>query len=157
MLMTYLVEHICVLLLLRKMLTKDTKPEEKGVGKESGQVIPLRPETPKLFKAALEVGKGETFAKLKETYKDTGATLQVLALSSYNIYISCIFTISRVSLHMILIVLLKLLYMVHDVSYNLSFPYLHLSAFQQHSSTRAPSLTHSPSITHAAHSHTGRR
>ncbi|XP_053534209.1 cyclic nucleotide-gated cation channel beta-1 [Ictalurus punctatus] len=61
----------------KKMLTKDTKPqEEKGVGKESGQVIPLRPETPKLFKAALEVGKGETFAKLKETYKDAGATLQ---------------------------------------------------------------------------------
>lgn len=74
--------YICVLLLLRKMLIKDKKPpEEKGSGKEPGQVIPTRPETPKLFKAALVVGKGETFAKLKETYKDTGATVQVLALS----------------------------------------------------------------------------
>ncbi|KAM9480708.1 uncharacterized protein cngb1a [Clarias gariepinus] len=61
----------------KKMLTKDKKPpEEKGLGKDSGQVIPRRPETPKLFKAALVVGKGETFAKLKETYKDTGATLE---------------------------------------------------------------------------------
>ncbi|KAF5902414.1 cyclic nucleotide-gated cation channel beta-1-like, partial [Clarias magur] len=61
----------------KKMLTKDKKPpEEKGVGKDSGQVIPRRPETPKLFKAALVVGKGETFAKLKETYKDTGSTLE---------------------------------------------------------------------------------
>ncbi|KAF4091727.1 hypothetical protein AMELA_G00040370 [Ameiurus melas] len=59
------------------MLTKDTKPPvEKGAGKESGQVIPTRPETPKMFKAALVVGKGETFVKLKETYKDAGATLQ---------------------------------------------------------------------------------
>ncbi|KAI5098395.1 cyclic nucleotide-gated cation channel beta-1 isoform X10 [Silurus meridionalis] len=61
----------------KKMLTKDKKPEEeKGSGKESGQVISTRQETPKLFKAALKVGKGEAFAKLKETYKDTGATLQ---------------------------------------------------------------------------------
>lgn len=79
MLMTQL---ICVLVLFRKMLTKDKKPpEEKGTDKESGQVIPARPETPKLFKAALVVGKGETFSKLKETYKDSGTTLQVLALS----------------------------------------------------------------------------
>ncbi|KAI5629673.1 cyclic nucleotide-gated cation channel beta-1 isoform X8 [Silurus asotus] len=61
----------------KKMLTKDKKPEEeKGSGKESGQVISTRQETPKLFKAALKLGKGEAFAKLKETYKDTGATLQ---------------------------------------------------------------------------------
>lgn len=72
---------ICALVLFRKMLTKDKKPpEERGPGKELGQVIPTRPETPKLFKAALVVGKGEMFAKLKETYKDPGATLQVLAL-----------------------------------------------------------------------------
>ncbi|XP_058243389.1 cyclic nucleotide-gated cation channel beta-3 isoform X1 [Hemibagrus wyckioides] len=61
----------------KKMLTKDKKPpEEKGAGKEPGQVIPTRPETPKLFKAALVVGKGETFTKLKETYKESEATLK---------------------------------------------------------------------------------
>ncbi|KAK2848287.1 hypothetical protein Q7C36_009969 [Tachysurus vachellii] len=61
----------------KKMLTKDKKPpEEKGPDKETGQVIPTRPETPKLFKAALLMGKGETFAKLKETYKDSEATLK---------------------------------------------------------------------------------
>lgn len=77
-------QRLCSLVLFRKMLTKDKKPEEKGTDKESGQVIPTRPETPKLFKAALVVGKGETFSKLKETYKDSGATLQVLALSLLN-------------------------------------------------------------------------
>lgn len=84
MLMTCWIELIRVLLLLRKMLVKDKKPpEEKGSGKEPGQVIPTRPETPKLFKAALVVGKGETFAKLKETYKDAEATVQVLVLSMF--------------------------------------------------------------------------
>lgn len=72
------------LVLFRKMLTKDKKPpEEKGPDKETGQVIPTRPETPKLFKAALLMGKGETFAKLKETYKDSEATLKVLTLSLF--------------------------------------------------------------------------
>uniref|UniRef100_A0A8C2G1K5 Cyclic nucleotide gated channel subunit beta 1a n=1 Tax=Cyprinus carpio TaxID=7962 RepID=A0A8C2G1K5_CYPCA len=60
----------------KKMLTKDKKPaDEKGQAKEMGEVTPQRPETPKLYKAALEVGTGETFAKLKEAYK--GATLEV--------------------------------------------------------------------------------
>uniref|UniRef100_A0A671LAX0 Cyclic nucleotide gated channel subunit beta 1a n=1 Tax=Sinocyclocheilus anshuiensis TaxID=1608454 RepID=A0A671LAX0_9TELE len=60
----------------KKILTKDKKPaDEKGQAKETGEVIPQRPETPKLYKAALEVGTGQTFAKLKETYK--GATLEV--------------------------------------------------------------------------------
>ncbi|KAK1785146.1 hypothetical protein P4O66_018557, partial [Electrophorus voltai] len=58
----------------KKMLTKDKKPpEEKGVVQEPSQVIITRPETPKLFKAALMVAKGETFAKLKETYKSSEA------------------------------------------------------------------------------------
>ncbi|XP_048024622.1 cyclic nucleotide-gated cation channel beta-3 isoform X2 [Megalobrama amblycephala] len=56
----------------KKMLTKDKKPDEKV--KETGEVITERPETPKLFKAALEVASGQTFAKLKEAYK--GATLE---------------------------------------------------------------------------------
>uniref|UniRef100_A0A9J8A6C2 Cyclic nucleotide gated channel subunit beta 1a n=1 Tax=Cyprinus carpio carpio TaxID=630221 RepID=A0A9J8A6C2_CYPCA len=60
----------------KKMLTKEKKPaDEKGQAKETGEVTPQRPETPKLYKAALEVGTGETFAKLKEAYK--GATLEV--------------------------------------------------------------------------------
>ncbi|KTF90207.1 hypothetical protein cypCar_00026110 [Cyprinus carpio] len=59
----------------KKMLTKEKKPaDEKGQAKETGEVTPQRPETPKLYKAALEVGTGETFAKLKEAYK--GATLE---------------------------------------------------------------------------------
>ncbi|XP_031425349.1 cyclic nucleotide-gated cation channel beta-3 isoform X3 [Clupea harengus] len=66
--------------LLRKkakvMLTKDKKPEAGGAGKKGEEVIPTRPETPKLFKAALVVtehaGIKGTFAKLKETYKEPG-------------------------------------------------------------------------------------
>uniref|UniRef100_A0AAV2LRC0 Cyclic nucleotide-binding domain-containing protein n=1 Tax=Knipowitschia caucasica TaxID=637954 RepID=A0AAV2LRC0_KNICA len=62
--------------LLRKkaktMLTKDKKPDEKE-GREAVVVIPPRPETPKMFKAALKVteqaGIEGTFAKLKATYK----------------------------------------------------------------------------------------
>ncbi len=66
----------------RSMLTKDKKPaDEKGKAKDTGEVIPQRPETPKLFKAALEVGTGEIFAKLKEAYK--GATLEVF-ISPYD-------------------------------------------------------------------------
>ncbi|XP_049574470.1 cyclic nucleotide-gated channel beta-3 isoform X1 [Syngnathus scovelli] len=60
--------------LLRKkaktMLTKDKKPEEKGGGKEAAQVIPVPPDTPKMFKAAMRVtaqaGMAGTFAKLKK-------------------------------------------------------------------------------------------
>lgn len=62
----------------RKMLTKDKKPDEKV--KDTGEVIPPRPETPKLFKAALKVATGQTFTKLKETYK--GATLEVFTVVS---------------------------------------------------------------------------
>lgn len=65
------------------MLTKDKKPPEER--KEPGQVISTRPETPKLFKAALKVGKGETFAKIKETYKESGATLQVPTLTFFSL------------------------------------------------------------------------
>ncbi|XP_061610930.1 cyclic nucleotide-gated cation channel beta-1 isoform X5 [Phyllopteryx taeniolatus] len=62
--------------LLRKkaktMLTKDKKPDEKGGGKDVAQVIPVRPDTPKMFKAALRVttqaGMEGTFAKLKKSY-----------------------------------------------------------------------------------------
>ncbi|XP_051800868.1 cyclic nucleotide-gated cation channel beta-3 [Acanthochromis polyacanthus] len=64
--------------LLRKkaktMLTKDKKPDEKE-GKEAMEVIPARPDTPKLFKAALKVteqaGIEGTFSKLKKVYKST--------------------------------------------------------------------------------------
>ncbi|XP_035811216.2 cyclic nucleotide-gated cation channel beta-3 isoform X5 [Amphiprion ocellaris] len=64
--------------LLRKkaktMLTKDKKPDEKE-GKEAVEVIPPRPDTPKLFKAALKVteqaGIEGTFSKLKKAYKST--------------------------------------------------------------------------------------
>ncbi|XP_030650078.1 cyclic nucleotide-gated cation channel beta-1 [Chanos chanos] len=60
----------------KKMLTKDKKPaDDKDGAKEPEQVIPTRPETPKLFKAALQVGSGRTISKLKETYK-TGSTLE---------------------------------------------------------------------------------
>jgi hypothetical protein len=62
----------------RKMLTKDKKPTDEKV-KETGEVITERPETPKLYKAALELAKGQTFAKLKESYK--GATLEVFTPS----------------------------------------------------------------------------
>uniref|UniRef100_A0A667XGD8 Cyclic nucleotide gated channel subunit beta 1a n=1 Tax=Myripristis murdjan TaxID=586833 RepID=A0A667XGD8_9TELE len=62
--------------LLRKkakvMLTKDKKPDEKEA-KEAVQIIPPRPDTPKMFKAALGVteqaGIEGTFAMLKKTYK----------------------------------------------------------------------------------------
>ncbi|XP_057203410.1 cyclic nucleotide-gated cation channel beta-3 isoform X2 [Triplophysa rosa] len=57
----------------KKMLTKDKKPTDEKV-KDTGEVIPPRPETPKLFKAALKVAAGQTFTKLKETYK--GAMLE---------------------------------------------------------------------------------
>ncbi|KAJ8272088.1 hypothetical protein COCON_G00109470 [Conger conger] len=58
----------------KKMLTKDSKPADKDA-KESAQVIPPRPETPKLFKAALEVtqksGMKGTFSKLSKSYKSS--------------------------------------------------------------------------------------
>lgn len=54
------------------MLTKDTKPEKQR-GKEAMEIIPSRPETPKLFEAALKVteqaGIEGTFAKLKAAYR----------------------------------------------------------------------------------------
>uniref|UniRef100_A0A7N6AUB3 Cyclic nucleotide-binding domain-containing protein n=1 Tax=Anabas testudineus TaxID=64144 RepID=A0A7N6AUB3_ANATE len=62
----------------KKMLTKDKKPEEKEASKETMTIIPPRPETPKLFKAALKVteeaGIEGTFAKLKKTYKPSEST-----------------------------------------------------------------------------------
>lgn len=58
------------------MLTKDKKPDEKGAGRGMAEVIPPRPDTPKMFKAALKVteqaGMEGTFAKLKKVYKETG-------------------------------------------------------------------------------------
>uniref|UniRef100_A0A3B4GP07 Cyclic nucleotide gated channel subunit beta 1a n=1 Tax=Pundamilia nyererei TaxID=303518 RepID=A0A3B4GP07_9CICH len=54
----------------KKMLTKDKKPEEKEEGKGAKTVIPPRPDTPEMFKAALKVteqaGIEGTFAKLKK-------------------------------------------------------------------------------------------
>lgn len=67
------------------MLTKDKKPAEaKGEVKDTGEVIPQKPETPKLYKAALEVATGQTFSRLKEAYK--GATLEVFI---YNLLSWC--------------------------------------------------------------------
>ncbi|XP_056232248.1 cyclic nucleotide-gated cation channel beta-3 [Seriola aureovittata] len=61
----------------KKMLTKDKKPDEKEEGKEV-EVIPPRPDTPEMFKAALKVteqaGLEGTFAKLKKTYKPSEST-----------------------------------------------------------------------------------
>lgn len=63
--------------LCRKMLTKDKKPEEKEEGKGAKTVIPPRPDTPEMFKAALKVteqaGIEGTFAKLKKAYKPSEA------------------------------------------------------------------------------------
>lgn len=63
------------------MLTKDKKPEEKEGGKEAMEIIPPRPETPELFKAALKVteeaGIEGTFAKLKKSYKPSESTAEV--------------------------------------------------------------------------------
>ncbi|KAK0150671.1 Cyclic nucleotide-gated cation channel beta-1 [Merluccius polli] len=64
--------------LLRKkaktMLTKDKQPDEKE-DKGTAAVIPTRPDTPKMFKAALKVteeaGIEGTFAKLKKSYMST--------------------------------------------------------------------------------------
>lgn len=59
--------------LCRKMLTKDKKPEEKEGTKGAKTVIPPRPDTPEMFKAALKVteqaGIEGTFAKLKKAYR----------------------------------------------------------------------------------------
>uniref|UniRef100_A0A3Q0SQU6 Cyclic nucleotide gated channel subunit beta 1 n=1 Tax=Amphilophus citrinellus TaxID=61819 RepID=A0A3Q0SQU6_AMPCI len=57
----------------KKMLTKDKKPDEKEASKGAVAVIPPRPDTPKMFKAALkvteQVGIEGTFAKLKKSYR----------------------------------------------------------------------------------------
>uniref|UniRef100_A0A8C2W8B5 Cyclic nucleotide gated channel subunit beta 1a n=1 Tax=Cyclopterus lumpus TaxID=8103 RepID=A0A8C2W8B5_CYCLU len=70
--------------LLRKkaktMLTKDTKPDEKAGAKEAMQVIPPRPDTPVMFKAALkvsqQVGIEGTFTKLRKTYQQAETTAE---------------------------------------------------------------------------------
>ncbi|KAK7912863.1 hypothetical protein WMY93_013074 [Mugilogobius chulae] len=71
----------------KKMLTKDKKPDTKE-GKEAVVVIPPRPETPKMFKAALKVteqaGIEGTFAKIKAAYRpaetDEGGAVMEKAL-----------------------------------------------------------------------------
>ncbi len=54
-------------------MTKDKKPDEKDRGKEAIAVIPSRPDTPKMFKAALkvteQVGIEGTISKLRQSYK----------------------------------------------------------------------------------------
>uniref|UniRef100_I3J5Q7 Cyclic nucleotide gated channel subunit beta 1 n=1 Tax=Oreochromis niloticus TaxID=8128 RepID=I3J5Q7_ORENI len=61
----------------KKMLTKDKKPEEKEGTKGAKTVIPPRPDTPEMFKAALKVteqaGIEGTFAKLKKAYRPSEA------------------------------------------------------------------------------------
>lgn len=66
----------------RKMLTKNKKPaDDKGETKDPPQVIPPRPETPKLFRAALEVtensGMKGIFSKLKDKANTSSSTLEV--------------------------------------------------------------------------------
>lgn len=65
----------------RTMLTKDKKPEEKETRKEAAEVIPPRPDTPKLFKAALKVteraGIEGTFAKMKKVYQPAEGQTEV--------------------------------------------------------------------------------
>lgn len=60
-------------------MTKDKKPDEKDGGKEMKEVIPPRPDTPKMFMAALkvteQVGIEGTFAKLRETYKSSDSSV----------------------------------------------------------------------------------
>lgn len=62
-------------------MTKDKKPDEKEGGKEVVQVIPPRPDTPEMFKAALKVteqaGIQGTFAMLKQTYKPSDGGAEV--------------------------------------------------------------------------------
>ncbi|XP_062417958.1 cyclic nucleotide-gated cation channel beta-3 isoform X2 [Pungitius pungitius] len=68
--------------LLRKkaktMLTKDQKTEEKVGAKEAVQVIPPRPDTPEMFKAALKVsqqaGLEGAFTQLRRTYQSSEST-----------------------------------------------------------------------------------
>ncbi|XP_069386078.1 cyclic nucleotide-gated channel beta-3 isoform X3 [Paralichthys olivaceus] len=64
----------------KKMLTKDKKPDEKEGGKEAVEVIPPRPDTPEMFKAALKVaeqaGIEGTFVKLKKAYKASESTAE---------------------------------------------------------------------------------
>ncbi|TDH17516.1 hypothetical protein EPR50_G00009570 [Perca flavescens] len=67
--------------LLRKkaktMLTKDKKPDEKGAAAVAMQVIPPRPDTPEMFKAALKVAQQEgiegVFSKLMKSYEASEA------------------------------------------------------------------------------------
>ncbi|XP_029353680.1 cyclic nucleotide-gated cation channel beta-3 isoform X2 [Echeneis naucrates] len=62
----------------KKMLTKDKKPDEKGGGKGAVEVIPPRPDTPEMFKAALKVteqaGLQRTLTTLKKTHRTTEST-----------------------------------------------------------------------------------
>ena len=55
------------------MLTKDKKPDEKGAAAVAMQVIPPRPDTPEMFKAALKVAQQEgiegIFSKLRKSYE----------------------------------------------------------------------------------------
>ncbi|XP_047187414.1 cyclic nucleotide-gated cation channel beta-3 isoform X2 [Scophthalmus maximus] len=64
----------------KKMLTKDKKPDEKDGGKEVVQVVPPRPDTPEMFKAALKVaeqaGIEGTFVKLKKAYRQSEAAAE---------------------------------------------------------------------------------
>ena len=62
-------------------MTKDKKPDEKAAGKEAMLVIPPRPDTPEMFKAALkvtqQVGIEGVFSKLKKAYRPSEYTAEV--------------------------------------------------------------------------------
>uniref|UniRef100_A0A3B3RIY9 Cyclic nucleotide gated channel subunit beta 1a n=1 Tax=Paramormyrops kingsleyae TaxID=1676925 RepID=A0A3B3RIY9_9TELE len=65
----------------KKMLTKDKKPDDSGEGKGATEVIPLRPDTPKLLRAALQVtetsGIMGTFAQLRKRRQTSSAIVEV--------------------------------------------------------------------------------
>ncbi|XP_072574522.1 cyclic nucleotide-gated channel beta-1-like [Paramormyrops kingsleyae] len=64
----------------KKMLTKDKKPDDSGEGKGATEVIPLRPDTPKLLRAALQVtetsGIMGTFAQLRKRRQTSSAIVE---------------------------------------------------------------------------------
>lgn len=73
------------LCLCRTMLTKDAKPDEKGGGKGAMEVIPHRPDTPEMYKAALKVTEqmkiDRSLKKSQEPSEGTEVRLQLPSAS----------------------------------------------------------------------------
>ena len=82
--MYHTITDVCCCLNHRKMLTKGKKPEpkEEPKGPPQAPAAPLRPETPKLLRAALEMAERSTglkgaLAKVKEKTNKSSVSLQV--------------------------------------------------------------------------------